>query len=137
MNWIVNKPEKITVYWVWPYRFDSIVYTGQKRSLFKTDTGSGYAEMMTHLNDVRNNGGDGIETTEGSGLYNLNNSIGSFTYITEEQLNTLKGQSIDRSMSNKAMTLWNQGYNRADQIIGSNVAYIIWNIEAEETTIEP
>lgn len=103
-NWAINQPVKITLYWVWPYRFENLVYAGQRGSVFKT-FGSAQENFLSWVNDNRER------------IVNLNDSE-----LLEE---------AGTGMSNAGLSRWSAGYNRADQLIGDTVAYFIWTISAE------
>lgn len=103
-NWAINQPVKITLYWVWPYRFENLVYAGQRNSVFRTFGSAqenflswvkGNREFIVHLDDPRS-----LEEP-GTG------------------------------MSNAGLSQWNAGYNRADQLIGDTVAYFVWTISTQ------
>lgn len=102
-EWVINQPIEITLYWIWPYRFENLVYPGQPDSVFKT-SGDAQNRFLTWVNDHKEN----IAYTNGE----------------------LSPAGPD--MSNSDFSKWSAGYNRGDQLIGNTVAYFIWTIRAEE-----
>lgn len=95
----------INVYWNWPKRIENILYSGNENSLFSTECNE-KDELINWINTNK----DCIVNTR------------------TVDIKDLEGLSI--SMSNKQFSLWNNGYNRGDQLIGNNVAYFEWVIEA-------
>ena len=102
-NWVINLPIKITLYWIWPYRFENLVYPGQPDSVFQT---SGDAQM---------------------GFLKWVNQHKDYIAYTNESLSDAKAD-----MSNSDFAKWSSGYNRGDQLIGDTIAYFVWTIHAEE-----
>lgn len=102
-NWVINQPIEITLYWIWPYRFENLVYPGQPDSVFKTS------------GDVQNGFLDWVNAHKQNIAY------------TNESLSDAKAD-----MSNSDFAKWSSGYNRGDQLIGDTIAYFVWTIHAEE-----
>lgn len=102
-GWEINKPIEITLYWIWPYRFENLVYPGMNDSVFKT-SGNPQTDLLKWVNDNKN-----------------------YIAYTNANLNEVKAD-----MSNSDFSKWSSGYNRGDQLIGDNVAYFIWTIHTEE-----
>lgn len=102
-EWVINKPIEITLYWIWPYRFENLVYPGQPDSVFQT---SGDAQM---------------------GFLKWVNQHKDYIAYTNERLSDAKAD-----MSNSDFAKWSSGYNRGDQLIGDTIAYFVWTIHAEE-----
>lgn len=102
-NWVIDQPIEITLYWIWPYRFENLVYPGQPDSVFQT-SGDAQTGFLTWVNQNKD-------------------------YIAYPS-NELVDASAD--MSNADFAKWSSGYNRGDQLIGDNVAYFIWTIRTEE-----
>lgn len=102
-NWVINQPIEITLYWIWPYRFENLVYPGQPDSVFKTsgDAQTGFLKWVNQHKD--------------------------YIAYTNESLN-----DANAGMSNSDFSKWSSGYNRGDQLIGDTVAYFVWTIHAEE-----
>lgn len=103
--WVANQPIAITLYWIWPLRFENLVYAGQSQSVFQT-AGSGQEALLEWVNQNKDCVVFGKDTAQ------LENA----------------GQS----MSNGALFQWSGGYNRGDQLIGNTAAYLIWTINAAE-----
>lgn len=102
-EWVINQPIEITLYWIWPYRFENLVYPGQPDSVFQT---SGDAQM---------------------GFLKWVNQHKDYIAYTNERLSDAKAD-----MSNSDFAKWSSGYNRGDQLIGDTIAYFVWTIHAEE-----
>ena len=102
-EWVINQPIEITLYWIWPYRFENLVYPGQPDSVFKTS------------GDVQNGFLDWVNAHKQNIAY------------TNDSLN-----DANADMSNSDFSKWSSGYNRGDQLIGDTVAYFVWTIHAEE-----
>ena len=102
-NWVINQPIEITLYWIWPYRFENLVYPGQPDSVFKTS------------GDVQNGFLDWVNAHKQNIAY------------TNDSLN-----DANADMSNSDFAKWSSGYNRGDQLIGDTIAYFVWTIHAEE-----
>ena len=102
-EWVINQPIEITLYWIWPYRFENLVYPGQSDSVFQT-SGDAQTEFLKWVNLHKQN----------------------IAYRTED----LSDASAE--MSNSDFSKWSSGYNRGDQLIGDTVAYFIWTIRTEE-----
>ena len=102
-NWVINQPIEITLYWIWPYRFENLVYPGQPDSVFQTS---------------------GVPQT---GFLEWVNQHKDYIAYTNATLN-----KANADMSNSDFAKWSSGYNRGDQLIGDNVAYFIWTIRTEE-----
>ncbi|MGM9959016.1 MAG: hypothetical protein ACI32B_07205 [Erysipelotrichaceae bacterium] len=102
-NWAVNLPIEITLYWIWPYRFENLIYPGQPNSVFKTsgDAQTGFLNWVNHHEDY-------------------------IVYPSAELADA------GAEMSNSDFAKWSSGYNRGDQLIGDNVAYFVLTIQAEE-----
>ena len=106
-NWEKNKPVPITVYWIWPRRFENIKYYGQEGSVFKSYCDS-HSDLLQWVNDNRG--------------YIVNTNVIS---------DTASLGNPSESMTNAQFARWSTGYNKGDQLIGENVAFIQWIIEAE------
>ena len=102
-EWVINQPIEITLYWIWPYRFENLVYPGQPDSVFVT-SGDAQTVFLKWVNQNKQN----------------------IAYRTED----LRDASVE--MSNSDFSKWSSGYNRGDQLIGDTVAYFIWTIRTEE-----
>lgn len=102
-EWEINQPIEITLYWIWPYRFENLVYPGQPDSVFKT-SGDAQTGFLKWVNQHKN-----------------------YIAYTNAILN-----EANADMSNSDFAKWSSGYNRGDQLIGDNVAYFIWTIRTEE-----
>lgn len=108
-EWTENVPIPITLQWVWPYRFENILYAGQQGSIFEMDP-SESGNYKTYLN--------WIDNTKNMFVYNGNNN-GDYS-------------KPDPNMSNSEFSKWSNGYNRADQYIGDRAAYFVWTISSDE-----
>lgn len=106
-TWVKDKAEPITIYWIWPKRFENIKYPGQEDSVFKTKCQS-YTALLTWVNDNRK--------------YIVNTNT-----VTKPEL--LANPMED--MTNQQFAQWSVGYNKGDQLIGDNIAFFQWVIEAE------
>lgn len=101
-DWVINQPIEINLYWIWPYRFENLVYPGQPDSVFAT-SGEAQDRFLAWVNRHKHN----------------------IAYM-EESLN-----DANADMSNSDFSKWSSGYNRGDQLIGDNVAYFIWTVRTE------
>ena len=111
-QWTKDTPVEITLYWVWPYRFENIVYPGQKDSIFKeekVDANDPYNMYCKWMNEHQNM----------IVFKNKNQSEISFSQPSS-------------SMTNADFVKWSQGYNKADQLIGDKVAYFVWTISTDD-----
>lgn len=106
-TWKKDQPVPITVYWIWPRRFENIKYCGQEDSVFKSECQS-HSDLLDWVNI---NKGYIVNTNE----------------VTD--LSVLVSPKED--MTNAQLSQWSTGYNKGDQLIGENVAYFQWIIEAE------
>ena len=102
-NWAVNQPIEITLYWIWPYRFENLIYPGQPNSVFKT-SGEAQNKFLSWANHHQD-------------------------YIVYPSAELADAGA---EMSNSDFAKWSSGYNRGDQLIGDNVAYFVLTIQAEE-----
>ena len=101
-TWVKNQPEPVTIYWIWPKRFENIKYCGQEGSVFKSSCQS-YIELLEWINMNKT---FLVNTTN-----NLENPMGNLT--------------------NQQFAQWSAGYNKGDQLIGDNIAFFQWVIDAE------
>ena len=101
-EWVINQPIKITLYWLWPHRFENMVFPGQPDSIFQTD----YTARDTFLTWVNGNP--------------------KYIAYTNAHLG-----AAGPNMTNADFAKWSAGYNRGDQLIGDTVAYFVWTISAE------
>lgn len=106
-TWVKDKAEPITIYWIWPKRFENIKYVGQEDSVFKTKCKS-YIDLLKWVNDNRE--------------YIVNTKTVESTESLEDPQN---------DMTNQQFAQWSVGYNKGDQLIGDNIAFFQWVIEAE------
>lgn len=106
-TWVKNQAEPITVYWVWPKRFENIKYTGLEDSVFKSDSQS-HSDLLSWINDNRE------------------------LIVNSKTLNDISSLEDPREhMTNKKLAKWSAGYNKGDQLIGDNVAFVQWVIDAK------
>ena len=105
-EWVRKTPVAITLYWVWPYRFENLIFPGQPGSLFPTNN-----DDQTNLIKWINLNKDKI----------VNN-------VQDENFADIKMYEL----SNANFTKWSNGYNSADQYIGDRVAYFVWAISTHE-----
>lgn len=105
-SWEKDKPVEVSIYWIWPKRFENIKYYGQEGSVFKSDCDS-YNELLRWINDNKQY----IVNTKNVNVYGLESPIGNLT--------------------NQQFAKWSNGYNKGDQLIGDNVAFIQWVIEGK------
>ncbi|MGN1196193.1 MAG: hypothetical protein ACI4TA_01160 [Acetatifactor sp.] len=103
-NWTKNQPVEITIYWIWPHRFENLVYSGQNESVFKI-SGSAQSDLLSWIN--ANKG------------------------FIVNQSGSASLEDASTGMSNSGLSQWSAGYNKGDQLIGDTVAYFIWTISAE------
>lgn len=111
-SWTKDNPVEITLYWVWPYRFENIVYPGQKDSIFKEeriDANDPYNMYCKWMNEHQN----------------------MIVYKNENQ-SEISFSQPSSSMTNADFVKWSQGYNKADQLIGDKVAYFVWTISTDD-----
>lgn len=101
-GWERNKPISITLYWVWPYRFENLVYPGQPDSVFAT-AGVVQTELISWINNNKD------------------------CIVKDVSIQRDFGAEV----TNAELAQWSNGYNRADQLIGDTVAYFIWTISAD------
>ena len=106
-TWEKDKPVPITLYWIWPRRFENIKYYGQEGSVFKSECDS-HSELLKWVNENR-----------------------EYVVNTNEIPDTASLGNPSESMTNAQFARWSAGYNKGDQLIGENVAFIQWMIEAE------
>lgn len=115
-DWKRNTPIPVTLYWVWPYRFENLVYPGQPDSIFKDPVdlqkNNPQAKFLIWVN--------GTEDEE------YKNGHKDYIAYTSENL-----ADASAEMSNSDFAKWSNGYNRADQLIGDTVAYFVWTISAD------
>ena len=104
-NWENNTPVPITLYWIWPYRFENMIYPGLAESVFQTNTVE-QSKLITWINQNK----DRI-------IYKKQNE----TFV-----------DADMNMSNADFSKWSNGYNRGDQLIGDKVAYFVWTISTDD-----
>ncbi|MGN0734047.1 MAG: hypothetical protein ACI4LC_07730 [Emergencia sp.] len=101
-TWVKDKPEPITIYWIWPKRFENIKYCGQEESVFASVCQS-HTDLLTWINEHRD-------------------------YIVKANTDSLKNPS--ETMTNQEFAQWSAGYNKGDQLIGDNIAFFQWIIDA-------
>lgn len=102
-----NQPLPITVYWIWPRRFENIKFCGQEDSVFKSECQS-YVDLLDWVNTNK-----------------------AFIVNTKEVTDLSSLVSPTADMTNAQLSQWSTGYNKGDQLIGENVAYFQWMIEAQ------
>lgn len=106
-TWVKDKAEPITIYWIWPKRFENIKYPGQEDSVFKKDCPE-YEDLLEWVNANRK--------------YIVNtNTVTNPTLLANPM----------EDMTNQQFAQWSVGYNKGDQLIGDNIAFFQWVIEAE------
>lgn len=106
-TWVKNQAEPVTVYWMWPKRFENIKYVGLEDSVFKSEC-EDYKDLMDWVNENR---GKVVNTK-------IVQDIGELKNPTED-------------MTNKQLAQWSAGYNKGDQLIGDNIAFFRWIIDAK------
>lgn len=106
-TWVKDQAEPVTIYWIWPKRFENIKYCGQEDSVFKSICQS-HEDLMNWINENREK------------VVNTN--------IVQD---TSMLQNPTEDMTNQQFAQWNTGYNKGDQLIGDNIAFFHWVIEAE------
>lgn len=106
-TWVKDQAEPVTIYWMWPKRFENIKYCGQEDSVFMSICQS-YNDLMNWINDNRGKV--------------VNTKIVQDTSILQDPA---------EDMTNQQFAQWNTGYNKGDQLIGDNIAFFQWVIEAE------
>lgn len=100
-----GKAYPVTVYWNWPKRLENILYSGNEDSLFPSECEE-KSKLITWINLHKN------------------------CFVNSKSVDIGNLGDLSSNMSNKQFSLWNNGYNRGDQLIGNNVAYFEWVIEA-------
>lgn len=106
-KWEKDQPVPITVYWIWPRRFENIKFCGQEDSVFQSKCQS-HSDLLEWININR-----------------------GYIVNTNELTNTESLKDPTKDMTNAQLSKWSTGYNKGDQLIGENVAYFQWMIEAE------
>lgn len=106
-NWEKDQPVPITVYWIWPRRFENIKFCGQEDSVFKSE-----CESHSHL----------LQWMDENRVCVVN---------TNEISDTASLKNPSEDMTNADFAQWSTGYNKGDQLIGENVAFFQWMIEAK------
>ncbi|MGF0018782.1 hypothetical protein [Sporofaciens sp. SGI.106] len=104
--WEKDQPVPITVYWIWPRRFENIKYCGQEDSVFKSECDS-HTELLRWMDEKKE------------------------CVVNTNEIDTTSLVAPWENMTNKEFAQWSTGYNKGDQLIGENVAYFQWMIEAE------
>lgn len=106
-TWTKDKAEPITIYWIWPKRFENIKYPGQEDSVFKKECPE-HENLLEWVHTYRQ--------------YIVNtNTVKDPTSLADPM----------KDMTNKEFAQWSVGYNKGDQLIGDNIAFFQWVIEAE------
>ena len=105
-TWIKDQAEPITIYWIWPKRFENIKYCGQEDSVFKSACLS-HTELLEWINTNKR--------------FVVNTKTVDITDIANPVEN----------MTNKQFAQWSAGYNKGDQLIGDNIAFFQWVIDAQ------
>lgn len=106
-TWVKDQAEPVTVYWIWPKRFENIKYVGGEGSVFKVNNQC-YTDLLTWINTNRQL---------------IVNSK------TQSDLSSLCDPNGD--MTNKQLAQWSAGYNKGDQLIGDTIAFFQWVIDAK------
>ena len=105
-TWEKDKAEPITIYWIWPKRFENIKYCGQEDSVFAS-TCQEQTELLEWINTNR-------------------------TYVVNTKtVNTIQLANPVENMTNQQFAQWSAGYNKGDQLIGDNIAFFQWVIDAQ------
>ena len=104
-TWVKDKPEPVTIYWIWPKRFENIKYCGQEGSVFKTSSQS-HTDLLKWVNENRE-------------------------YVVNTVADLTSFEDPRKDMTNKQFAQWSTGYNKGDQLIGDNIAFFQWVIDAE------
>lgn len=105
-EWVKDQAEPVTVYWIWPRRFENIKYYGQEDCVFMSECKS-YFDLLTWVNENRE--------------YIVNTLV----------MNPDSLEPPSSNMTNTQFAQWSTGYNKGDQLIGENIAFFQWIIEAE------
>lgn len=108
-TWVKDQPEPVTIYWIWPKRFENIKYCGQEDSVFKS-TCQEHTELLNWINESQNR---------------------EYVVNTNTITNTAKLEDVMKDMTNQQFAQWSTGYNKGDQLIGDNIAFFQWVIDAE------
>lgn len=101
-TWVKDQAEPVTIYWIWPKRFENIKYYGQEDSVFKSECSS-HTELLEWINENRQ-------------------------YVVKTD--TALSNPVE-NMTNQQFAKWSVGYNKGDQLIGDNIAFFQWMIDAE------
>ena len=101
-TWVKDQAEPVTIYWIWPKRFENIKYYGQEDSVFKSECSS-HTELLEWINENRQ-------------------------YVVKTD--TALSNPVE-NMTNQQFAKWSVGYNKGDQLIGDNIAFFQWVIDAE------
>ena len=105
-NWVKDQAEPVTIYWIWPKRFENIKYCGQEDSVFRSSC-TGHIALLNWINTNRACVANPIQS----------------------DINNLADPT--KNMTNQQFAKWSVGYNKGDQLIGDNIAFFKWIIEAE------
>lgn len=104
-GFIKGVPYEVTLYWIWPKRFEDIKYFATEDHVFNSSTET-YLSYMEWINDNRN-----------LMVYKV---FGNGNQLTDPRF----------ELTNAQLNQWNTGYNKGDQLIGDTVSYFQWIIEA-------
>ena len=105
-TWVKDQAEPVTIYWIWPKRFENIKYCGQEDSVFKSACLS-HTELLEWINTNKGF----VVNTKTVNITNIANPV--------------------ENMTNQQFAQWSAGYNKGDQLIGDNVAFFQWVIDAQ------
>ena len=101
---LTTKPVSVVLYWVWPEQFQSFVLTGDtnyRQNLFASTNAPGYADTLASIN--RN----------------------PARFFRAESGESVQGvPTCENGMLSANLQICSNYYNNADEIIGSNVAFV-------------
>ncbi len=111
-----------TLYWVWPSQFSSFVLTGSinyNKNLFKNTSADGYSKLLSAINASKSG-------TAGTAQY-YRDTDGDTSGIASLP-------DVASGMSSANLQTCSDAYDHADEVLGTNAAYLQLRLTAEEVT---
>ena len=111
-----------TLYWVWPSQFSSFVLTGSinyNKNLFSSTEASGYSVLLEKINESK-------DAKAGTAQY-YRSSDGSTAGIGSLP-------DVSSGMSSANLQMCGEAYDHADEVLGTNAAYLQLRLTAQEVT---
>ncbi len=116
-----TKPVTRTLYWVWPSQFSSFVLTGSinyNKNLFGNTSAAGYSDLLEAINASR---------TAQTGAQYYRDSDGGASGIGSLPV-------VRSGMASADLQTCSDAYDHADEVLGTNAAYLQLRLTAEEVT---